>query len=136
MKGVVFSIVLCLVSFCDLYLFANDVLPIPINDVCGGAFLAICGNIVIDNTDFATAVDAEPACGDNTGASLGIWYTFFGTGDTMVISTDNAGTLFDIELQLFSDTYGSLICLAEFDNNGPDFGKEIIIFLSNRNESY
>ena len=106
-----FSVVLVCLSFS----YANA--QVPPNDTCGGAIVIACGDVVIDSTDFATSVDAvSPACQGGgvgiTDPTLGVWYTFTGTGDSITLSTNNPGTTFDTELQVFRGSCDTLTCIG------------------------
>ena len=88
----------------------------PANDQCSGAISIACSQTLTDSTVFATAINA-PTCNAIVGA-VGLWYTFQGNGDTIRLSTDNAGTNMDTRVQVFSGDCNALTCIESDDNSG------------------
>ena len=102
------------------------------SDECGGAIILNCGDLVAGNTDTATNVENLTPCsgggGDGsctagpsgtTDFTLGVWYTYTSSSaETITLATDNAGTNFDTEIQVFSGDCGSLTCVGGDDDGG------------------
>ena len=107
----------------------------PLNDICDQAIPISCGNIVIGDVLYATNSDYIGLCPSGTENGAGIWYTFDGMGDTIIISTDLSGTDFDTELEVYVGTCGSLSCVASDDNGGTGLKAEVR-FSSQLNETY
>jgi tryptophan synthase beta subunit len=77
-----------------------------------------CGDSDIASNILATDTDAPTACSGGGTTAEGVWYTFTGTGQEVTISTDNAGTNFDTQINIFSGTCGSLVCVGGDDDSG------------------
>jgi hypothetical protein len=104
--------------------------PPPSNDTCAGAIPLACGGSVSGSVQYATVetLSDVPAstCPDTFegGANLiqnlrkGVWYTLVGTGNTITLSTCNAGTNFDSQISVFSGVCGALACYAGGDDAG------------------
>ena len=112
-------------------------------DLCGDALPISCGDLKGGNTTGATDADEEPACSGGPGSggivfNVGVWYTFTGSGDSMTVSTDNSGTDFDTELQLWRGACGALTCIGGDDDGGAAAGgfSSKMTFLSEADSSY
>ncbi len=104
----------------------------PVNNACGGAITITNGSSVTENTSSATNIEALTACsgggggGDcNAGGTgtinfgLGVWYKYTSTGaEAITASTDNPGTTFDTEIQVFTGACGGLVCVGGDDDGG------------------
>lgn len=104
---------------CDYSFSAIDGVAItPDNDSCFVATTLTCGAIDTASNILATATDAPTACTGGGTTSKGVWYTFTGTGYELTISTDNAATNFDTEINVYEGPCGSLTCVGGDDNSG------------------
>lgn len=91
----------------------------PCGDLCINALEIACGDLVSEDiNDFG---DSDPGldCGDVFGPAEGVWYVFEGTGENVKLSTDNFGTDYDTNIQVFDGSCGSLTCVAG-DEDGSD----------------
>ncbi|MFO0837366.1 MAG: choice-of-anchor X domain-containing protein [Phycisphaerae bacterium] len=99
--------------------------PPPANDDCVNAIPVACdsstaGTIAAATIDFPTGGTILPCA--NTGDQAeyndrrGVWYTVTGNGNTMRVSTCDAGTDFDTQIVVFSGVCGSLSCVAGNDD--------------------
>jgi len=103
----------------------------PANDNCDDHIgLAANDTVTFDNTE-ATQDDFN-ACGDNAGGVLAnVWYSVVGTGNTMSVSTCNAGTLVsDTRLSVFCGECSELSCVDGNDDNGCVGGQQFASGLS------
>ncbi len=112
----------------------------PNNNICSGAIAITCGSVITDSTDFATNENEVAFCSGPPGSGIvnfgtGVWYSFAGTGDTMELSTDNPGTNFDTELQLWSGSCGALTCIGGDDDGGTGL-TSVLRFMSTQSTTY
>ena len=106
-------------DLCDYYFEpVSGVVITPDNDECADAMVLTCGDSDIASNILATDTDAPTACSGGGTTAKGVWYTFTGTGQEVTISTDNAGTNFDTQINIFSGTCGSLVCVGGDDDSG------------------
>ena len=91
---------------------------VSVNNRCMDALPISCGSSVVDSTLYASKVDTFSSCGTNTDFTIGVWYTFTGTGDTVTLSTDHDTTDFDTEIQVWSGSCGNLVCVGGNDDIG------------------
>ncbi|OFY88481.1 MAG: hypothetical protein A2236_10660 [Bacteroidetes bacterium RIFOXYA2_FULL_33_7] len=96
----------------------SGVVITPPNDLCADATALICGDSDIASNILATATDAPTACSGGGTTSAGVWYTFTGAGSEVTISTDNANTNFDTDINIFSGSCGSLTCVGGDTDSG------------------
>jgi len=96
----------------------SGVVITPPNDLCADAIVLTCGSSDTASNILATATDAPTACSGGGSTSKGVWYKFVGTGQSVTISTDDANTNFDTEINVFSGTCGSLTCVGGDDDSG------------------
>ncbi|HNQ69080.1 MAG TPA: hypothetical protein PKN32_11930 [Bacteroidales bacterium] len=89
----------------------------PPNDECPDAILLDCDDTDIASNILATDVDAPAGCSGGGTPSEGVWYTFIGNGQEVIISTDNPGTNFDTEINVFVGPCTALTCVGG-DNDG------------------
>lgn len=107
----------------------SGVVITPDNDECPNAHPLTCGDSHISNNILATDIGAPSACasGGSNPTGAGVWYTFVGTGDEMIISTNNAGTNFNTRINVYSATTlpycNNLVCQGGADGagNGAEF---------------
>jgi len=90
---------------------------VPANDLCAGAITLTCGQTATVTTTAATTDASQGACGIGSGGtpSLGVWYTFIGTGDDIQLSLCNSN--FDTKLHIYSSTSGNCSTLTCLDSN-------------------
>jgi len=106
-------------DLCDYWFTPiSGVVITPANDLCADAMTLACGGSDIASNILATATDAPTACSGGGTTSKGVWYTFTGTGQEVIISTDNAGTNFDTDINIFSGSCGSLSCIGGDTDSG------------------
>ncbi|WCO01152.1 T9SS type A sorting domain-containing protein [Psychroserpens ponticola] len=88
----------------------NSTCPPP-NDDFANAIALNCGDTVFGDTTTATLDedDAPDATGFNADTdSPNMWYSFYGTGETLDLDTCLDGTDFDTEILVFTGTSGNL----------------------------
>jgi hypothetical protein len=93
------------------YKIAIEECPIPPNDLCVNATDISCNTSTYGSTDYSTTFEYGNVGGSGGYTSQnGAWFTFTGTGDTVILSTDNPGTeeVFRPILYLFSGSCGNL----------------------------
>ncbi|WP_412561229.1 T9SS type A sorting domain-containing protein [Winogradskyella sp. MIT101101] len=105
--------------------------PAPANDLFADAIAVACDDTVLGTTINATLDEADAPDGADTFAdpdSPWVWYSFTGTtaGETVTLSTCNAGSDFDTEIFVYTGTSGALTSVDEgYDECGsPDFFAE------------
>lgn len=83
-------------------------------DQCQGGLTIACGDVAQGTTVGAT-IDAVPTCGTSITAP-GVWYTFIGTGNQMILSTcpDNQ---YDTKLNVYTGSCSSPECVAGNDDS-------------------
>ncbi len=103
----------------------------PANDACVNAIGIGPGANQSGTLVGATDVEGLSSCsgGGGTGSidwSAGVWYVYTSTGsEDITISTSNAGTNFDTELQVFSGACGALSCVGGDDDGGSGVTSEM-----------
>ncbi len=95
----------------------------PCGDLCINALDIACGGSMSGDTNNNTDDDLPALCSNGIGFPItnpgaGAWYTFVGTGENVVISTDNLGTILDTNLQLFSGDCNNLVCEFSDEDGG------------------
>lgn len=111
--------------------------PAPANDECANATSIDDTDVLTGNTDAATTANAQTACNGGGGGgdcdaggtgttdfSEGVWfvYTSSSSGESITVATDNVGTDFDTEIQVFEGSCGSLTCVGGDDDGGDGTG--------------
>lgn len=91
----------------------------PPNDLCTDAIPVGVGQSVTGSTSNATFDDVG-TCG-TTNTAPGTWYTVVGTGNTMTVSTCNAGSNFDTKLTVLCDDCDELNCVGGNDDSCSGF---------------
>lgn len=105
-------------DLCDYYFEPGEgVVITPPNNACDDAVLLTCGDTDIASNILADAVDAPAGCSGGGTPGDGVWYTFIGDGSEVTISTDNPGTNFDTEINVFEGPCTSVTCIGG-DNDG------------------
>jgi subtilisin-like proprotein convertase family protein len=91
--------------------------PPPANDSCVNAIALTCGTTVMGSNIGATNANQPTASCTTTPGSYGVWYTYTGTGEYVVLSTCNAAN-FDTKLNVYTGTCGAanLVCVTGNDN--------------------
>lgn len=97
------------------------------NDACTGALLQVCGTNAIGNTDSASNADNPGTCDIDLSTAPGLWHEVIGTGETIVVSTDNAATDFDTKLGVFTGVCGALVCEGGNDDGGTGLSSVVIV---------
>ncbi|WP_179318055.1 fibronectin type III domain-containing protein [Winogradskyella helgolandensis] len=102
----------------------------PANDNFANAIAISCGDTVFGNTAEATLDedDAPDPSGFNADTdSPNLWYSFYGTGQDITLSTINGVSDFDTEILVFTGSSGNLNFVASgFDESGsPDYLAEV-----------
>lgn len=87
--------------------------PFVPNDDCEDAQPIACGESFTDSTLLALD-DAVADCGTGISAP-GVWYTFTGTGEPVVLTMCNAAD-YDSKLNIYTGACGSLVCVDGNDD--------------------
>ena len=117
-----------------LALFALPFAGIAQNDECADAITIACGQSLSGSTD-AAILDTVPGfCGTGIQAP-GIWYTFFGTGEYMDVTTCNAAA-YDTRVNVYSGSCASLVCVGGNDDAPLCDLTSTVTFLSVPGTSY
>lgn len=123
-------------DLCDYYFEpVSGVVITPDNDLCADAMTLTCGDSDIASNILATDTDAPTACSGGGTTAKGVWYIFTGTGQEVTVSTDNTGTNFDTQINVFSGTCGSLTCVGGDDDSGTGTSS-LYTFLSSNGTDY
>lgn len=85
---------------------------------CSNAVHITCGESVSGDTQQAIDLDQASPCGTGVDFGAGFWHWTVGTGDIMTVSTNNPGTNFDTEIQVWTGSCDNLTCLGGTDDNG------------------
>ncbi len=102
---------------------------------CSAAtFLDNCNNSTASGSTSGAINPGFSGCGSNPAGGV-IWYSIEGNGNTVTVSTDNAGTDYDTYLWLFSGSCTSLICEDNDDDGGTGLTSEIT-FTAAANTTY
>jgi len=117
---------LCDYSFTPI----SGVVTTPENDVCATATTIVCGDNKVSNTILATA-DANAGCSGGGTPSIGVWYKFVGNGQQVTVSTDNPRTNFDTEINVYSGSCASLVCIGGNDNGGGTIAPNSSVYTFN-----
>lgn len=96
----------------------SGVVITPSNDSCFNAITLTCGGSDTASNILATANDAPTACSGGGTTSKGVWYKFVGAGQSVTVSTDNANTNFDTEINIYTGSCGALSCVGGDDDSG------------------
>jgi Leucine-rich repeat (LRR) protein len=112
----------------------------PINDVCADAIVMLDGDPPITSlTINSTNIEALTPCSGGGGGgdcptggtgsidfTKGVWfkYTSITAGESITIATDNVGTNFDTEIQVFTGSCGALTCVGGDDDGGDGSGHQ------------
>ncbi len=86
----------------------------PANDLCAGAELIECGDVVDGTTTGSSARDIPPACGSGPDGA-GVWYNFVGDGSDVTVGL--CGSAFDTKLNVYSGTCDALACEGGNDDS-------------------
>ena len=96
----------------------------PTNDLCASATPIVMGtnqrgsNIGASINNLSNALRS---CSDDPSeAGRGVWYTYTGTGATVIASTEHAYTDFDTEILVFTGDCSNLVCFAGNDRGGAN----------------
>ncbi|NBX79577.1 MAG: hypothetical protein EBQ94_04220, partial [Flavobacteriales bacterium] len=93
--------------------------PPPSNDDCIGATNLTCGTIGLPGTTALTISESAPGL---TSSSYGVWYSFIGNGDNLLVSTTGTGG-FDQEMTVMTGSCGAYTILTSLDgasSNGTE----------------
>lgn len=100
---------------------------IPDNDLCAGAEPISCGQTVTGTTTYASNDATMSFCGTSLTSAPGVWYSFFGTGNEVTLTTCNAGTAYDTKLGVFEGSCGALVCVAGNDDQSGGTVPECVV---------
>ncbi|MGB0929781.1 MAG: T9SS type A sorting domain-containing protein, partial [Chitinophagales bacterium] len=84
----------------------------PCGDFCINALEIQCGDVVSGDNNNNTADDLPANCGGVSAPAEGAWYVFEGIGGDVELSTDNAGTFLDTNIQVYSGDCDNLTCVG------------------------
>lgn len=109
----------------------------PGNSICERAMPICCGESLsgnIENTNTVTTeVDPCGAAGDGTDG--GQWFSWNGTGETVMVNIPTSGTTFDAQLAIYTgNSCSSLACVQGNDIAGN--GGESVTFTANQGTDY
>jgi len=88
--------------------------PVSENAVCGAALPIACGGSVEGDTQLSFFTPG-PTCGSSPVTTKGLWYTFTGTGGTVILSTCDTAD-FDTKLSVYSGVCSDPVCVAGGDD--------------------
>ncbi len=89
------------------------------NDDCTDALPISCGQLIQGSTIGTNADNAATCVTSNT--SPGVWYSYTGTGEFVIVSTCNNAD-FDTKLSVYTDGCGTLTCVTGNDDAAGCFG--------------
>ncbi len=90
--------------------------PLPANDLCANATVVSCGSTVSGSNVGATGTGEPTTSCTTTPGSLGVWYSYVGTGDIVTVSTCSANAL-DTKLNIYTGSCGTFTCVIGNDDN-------------------
>lgn len=99
------------------YGFSTLADPPPANAFCADAIVINCGDS-LEGTTTGSIFTAAPACGSAYVNTVGVWYTFTGTGQEVTLGTCGTAT-YDTKISVFSGSCTGLTCVAGNDD-GPN----------------
>ncbi|OAV44828.1 T9SS type A sorting domain-containing protein [Lewinella sp. 4G2] len=102
---------------CLLLIGGLPLLAQPANDLCGDAVL-IALDVPTDGTTVESTQTDAPTCDSGSSVGRGVWYTFAGTGDQVVITVDLVG--WDAEINVSSGTCDDLTNIICRDSGNPE----------------
>lgn len=86
----------------------------PANDACADAIAIGCG-VTVSGTTINSNMDGVDDCLGIAQTSPGVWYTFIGTGDQVILST--CASAVDTKIQVFAGNCANLSCVAANDDD-------------------
>ncbi|MEZ4800848.1 MAG: hypothetical protein R2809_13950 [Flavobacteriales bacterium] len=97
----------------------------PANDDCADAVAIGCG-VTVSGTTINSNMDGVDDCLGIAQTSPGVWYTFIGTGDQVILST--CASAVDTKIQVFAGNCANLSCIAanEDDPNCAGFASTVV----------
>lgn len=108
--------------------------PPPANDLCVNAIEFPCNGSVTGTTLFSTS-DAAPTCDGFPNTSIGVWYTFTGTGFPVTISSCG-GVTWDNKISVYTGSCGALTCVAADDDDCNPGLQALVDFASTAGTTY
>ncbi len=123
----------------------------PTNDDCADAETVICGDVVTGTTLGATSDvainSATGICADGDGntntSTVGVFYTYVGTGDIVTVTTCSPNTVTDTQIRVATgsctDALDPLVCVTGNDDDaacGNDTEQSTVTFTSTQGEEY
>lgn len=103
----------------------SGVAVLPPNDLCPDTARIVCGESATASIILATATDAPSSCSGGGTPGKGVWYVVDGQGNDITVSTDNSGTNFDTQINIYSGSCGSFTCVAGDDDSGTGTTSEL-----------
>lgn len=97
---------------------STGVATTPPNNICSDAEVIACGGSDVENIILANNTGAPAGCTGGGTPDKGVWYSFTGTGQNVTVSTDNANTNFDTQVNVYTGSCGSLTCVGGDDDSG------------------
>ena len=85
------------------------------NDHCENPLPIGCNETVFGNTENSTP--DNPPCRGISGTGGGLWYSFVGTGEDILVSTCHPGTDYDTYLSIYTSDCDEPICVASNDDS-------------------
>jgi len=103
---------------------------LPINDTCSTAISATMPYVVSFNGSGSTSSSVIVSCNaqNNNMINDGVWFSFTGNGNDILIDVSNVGTFWNPELGIFTGSCGNFVCEAIVDRNGQNVGETYTVF--------
>lgn len=98
------------------YGFTTNTDPAPVNAFCFTATPITCGASLVGTTN-GSIVTPGPTCASANINTPGVWYSFTGNGDDVLLSTCNQAN-YDSKISVFTGDCDSLVC-AGGNDDGP-----------------
>ena len=103
---------------------AGNCLEAPANDLCENATPITCGQSIEGSTECATDIGFPGSCSEDWSTNgLGVWFTFVGNGEPVLLSLCDDVYDYDTHIVLFNGECGNLTCIDgndDWDNEVDD----------------
>lgn len=111
---------------------------LPINDTCATAISATMPYVVSFNGSGSTSSSVIVSCNaqNNNMINDGVWFSFTGNGNDILIDVSSVGTFWNPELGIFTGSCGNFVCEAIVDRNGQNVGETYTAFSTIEGTTY
>lgn len=109
---------------------------VPPNDLIANAKTLSCNGRDTASIIFATSTDAPAGCTGGGTPGKGVWYKLTGNGGTVTLTTDDAYTNFDTQLNVYSGAPGTLTCVTADDDAGSGTTSTVTFSTTNGTNYY